>query len=117
MRQHPQTGYDILRNIPFRWPIAEIVLQHHEYLDGTGYPRALTAGQILLEARVLAVADIVDSMSSFRPFHRAFGMESVVGEITRIARNRLDPDVVAACTRVLKRGEFQPATGMHPDRS
>lgn len=117
VRQHPQTGYDILRNIPFRWPIAEIVLQHHEYLDGTGYPRALTAGQILLEARVLAVADIVDSMSSFRPFHRAFGMESVVGEITRIARNRLDPDVVAACTRVLKRGEFQPATGMHPDRS
>jgi PAS domain S-box-containing protein len=114
VREHPQTGYDILRNIPFRWPIAEIVLQHHEYLDGTGYPRGLTGEQILLEARILTVADIADSMSAFRSFHRAFGMDTVIAELTRLAGTRLDADVVAGCFRILERGDFRPAAGARP---
>jgi PAS domain S-box-containing protein len=110
IRQHPQTGYDIMRNIPFRWNVAEMVRQHHEYLDGTGYPRGLKDGEILLESRILTVADIVESMSAFRPYHRATTLDAVLKEITELARHKLDPQVVAACVRVIERGGFQPSS-------
>jgi len=110
VRQHPQTGYDIMRNIPFRWNIAEMVRQHHEYLDGSGYPRGLKGDDILLESRILTVADIVESMSAFRPYHRAIALDAVLTEITELARHKLDPDVVAACVRIIERGGFQPSS-------
>ena len=109
VRQHPFTGYNILRNIPFRWNVADIVLQHHEYLDGSGYPNGLRGDEILLEARILTVADIVDSMSAFRPYHRPFDLETVMAELTRLASTRLDPRVVEACVRILRSGAFKPA--------
>jgi len=109
VRQHPFTGYNILRNIPFRWNVADIVLQHHEYLDGSGYPNGLRGDEILLEARILTVADIVDSMSAFRPYHRPFDLETVMAELTRLASIRLDPRVVEACVRILRSGAFKPA--------
>ena len=107
VKQHPDVGYEIMGPIPFPWRIAEIVRQHHEYLDGTGYPRGLRGDEILFESRILTVADIVESMSSFRPYHRPIGLEAALSEIRRLAGSKLDASVVAACVRVVERGEFQ----------
>ncbi len=93
---HPETGYNILKNIEFPWPIAEMIRQHHEYLDGSGYPRGLTQGQILDEAKILTVADIFDSMSSARPYRAALGKDKAIEEIRRLSGTRLDPSVVEA---------------------
>jgi putative nucleotidyltransferase with HDIG domain len=78
---HCQLGYDILKNIHFPWPIAEIVYQHHEHLDGTGYPRGLTDKDILLEAKILTVADVVEAMSSHRPYRPSLGIAKALDEI------------------------------------
>jgi putative nucleotidyltransferase with HDIG domain/PAS domain S-box-containing protein len=112
VKQHPDVGYEIMEPIPFPWRIAEIVRQHHEYLDGTGYPRGLRGDEILLEARILTVADIVESMSAFRPYHRPIGLDAALNEIRRLAGTKLDAGVVAACTRVVERGEFQAASAI-----
>lgn len=108
VKQHPKTAHDILKGVAFPWPIAEIIYQHHEYLDGSGYPRALAGEAILLEARILTVADIVESMSSDRPYRAALGIVEARREILRIRGSRLDPEVVDACVRILDRGEFVP---------
>lgn len=108
VKQHPEVGYEILKGIAFPWPIAEIIRQHHEYLDGSGYPRGLKGDEILLEARILTVADIVESMSSDRPYRAALGIPEARAEILRMRGTRLDPEVVDACIRVLARGEFVP---------
>ncbi len=84
------------------------MVQHHETLDGSGYPYGLKGEQILPEARVLTVADIVESMSSDRPYRAALGIEAAIAEITRLRGSKLDADVVDACVRVLRRGEFSP---------
>ena len=68
IRAHPQTAYDILKDIDFPWPLAQTIYQHHERLDGSGYPRGLKGGEILLEARILAVADVLDAVTCFVPF-------------------------------------------------
>ncbi|WP_368165636.1 HD-GYP domain-containing protein, partial [Aeromonas sp. R9-1] len=108
VKQHPKTAHDILKGVAFPWPIAEIIYQHHEYLDGSGYPRALAGEAILLEARILTVADIVESMSSDRPYRAALGIVEARREILRMRGSRLDPEVVDACVRILDRGEFVP---------
>lgn len=108
VKRHPQAGYDILKTIDFPWPIADIVVQHHECLDGSGYPRGLKGAQIMQEARVLTVADIVESMSSDRPYRAALGIDAAIAEITRLRGSKLDADVVDACIRVLQRNEFSP---------
>lgn len=108
IKQHPEAGYNVLKKITFPWPIAEIIRQHHEYLDGSGYPRGLRGDQILLESRILTVADIVESMSSDRPYRPALGIEQAASEIANMSGTKLDPAVVAACTAVLKRGDFVP---------
>ena len=100
IKLHPQAGYDVLAGIPFPWPIAEMVLQHHERLDGSGYPLGLHAEQILLEARILSVADIVESMSSHRPYRPALGVETALAAIAAMRGTQLDPMVVDACTRL-----------------
>jgi response regulator RpfG family c-di-GMP phosphodiesterase len=105
--QHPQSGYDILQSIDFPWPIARIVLQHHERLDGSGYPQALKGDDIILEARILAVADTVEAMASHRPYRPGLGLPMALDEIRRGSATLYDPGVVDACLRVCHSGEFE----------
>lgn len=107
IKEHARNGYDILKSIDFPWPIAEIVLQHHERLDGSGYPQALKGDQILLEARVLAVADVVESMVSHRPYRPALGLDAALEEITSHKGTRFDVAVVEACTRLFRERGYQ----------
>jgi len=101
---HPNVGYDILKDIEFPWPIAEILLQHHERLDGSGYPDGLTGDDIMLEARILAVADVVEAMSSHRPYRPSLGMAPAINEIRQYSGIRYDRSVVHACLNVLNKG-------------
>ncbi len=102
IKLHPQTGYDILKGIKFPWPIAEAVLQHHERLDGSGYPQGLKADQIIIEARIIAVADTVEAMSSHRPYRPGLGLEAALAEIEKSRGKLLDPIIVDACLRLFK---------------
>ena len=97
IRTHPQVGYDILKSIDFPWPIAEIVLQHHERMDGTGYPRGLKDGDIRIEARILGLADVVESMGSHRPYRPTLGTEKALDEIRKNRGTLYDPAVVDVC--------------------
>ena len=94
---HPQSGHDILKSIEFSWPIAQIALQHHERIDGSGYPQGLSGEDILIEARILAVADVVESMASHRPYRPSLGIEPALEEISRNKGTSFDSDVVDAC--------------------
>jgi putative nucleotidyltransferase with HDIG domain len=104
---HPQSGYDIVKEIQFPWPIAQIVLQHHERMDGSGYPQGISGTEILLEARLLAVADVVESMSSHRPYRDAHGIEIALDEIARNSGILYDPAAVEACLGVFKNKGFK----------
>jgi putative nucleotidyltransferase with HDIG domain len=109
IRLHPETGYNILKDIPFEWPVAEIMRQHHEKRNGSGYPRALKEEEILPEARVLAVADIVEAMASDRPYRSAIPLAEVLSEIENQAGVLLDEEAVQACLRLFrKRGYVLP---------
>lgn len=99
---HPQAGYDILKDVEFPWPIARIVLQHHERLNGSGYPAGLKGEEILMEARVIAVADVVEAIASYRPYRPAQGMEKALGEITQNKGILYDPAVADACLRLFR---------------
>jgi putative nucleotidyltransferase with HDIG domain len=98
---HPQTGYEILKDIKFPWPVAQIVLQHHERMNGTGYPAGLAGENILLEARIMAVADTVDAMVSERSYRPAHDLESAVKEITANKGTLYDAKVVDAAVKVI----------------
>jgi len=100
IKNHPQAGYNILKEIEFPWPVAQIVLQHHERLDGSGYPQGLKNGGIMLEARILAVADVVEAMASHRPYRPALGIEVALEEITKNRDILYDPAVTDVCTRL-----------------
>ena len=104
IKTHPQVGRDLLKDIEFPWPIAQIVLQHHEKMNGSGYPRGLKGEEILLEARILAVSDIVEAMSSHRPYRPALGIVKALDQIKKDRGTLLDPDVVDACLKVFKQG-------------
>lgn len=101
IKQHPQIGFDILKGIEFPWEIGEIILQHHERLDGSGYPRKLKAEEIMLEARIISVADVVEAMASDRPYRPARGIESAFQEISTRKGTVYDEDAVEACLRVV----------------
>ncbi|MDP2760357.1 MAG: HD domain-containing protein [Sideroxyarcus sp.] len=103
---HPQAGYDILKGIDFPWPIAQIVLQHHERLDGSGYPQGLKGEQIIIEARILSVADVVEAMSSHRPYRPGLGIEVALAEITRQRGIHFDPAVVDACLALFREQHY-----------
>ncbi len=106
VKTHSQVGYNMLKNIKFPHPIAKIVLQHHERLDGSGYPKGITGKDILFEAKILTVADVVEAISSHRPYRPALGIERALKEIT-INRGRLyDPKIVDACKAVFKNKDF-----------
>jgi putative nucleotidyltransferase with HDIG domain len=102
VKEHPETGYQILKEIPFPWPLADIVRQHHEKIDGSGYPLGLKGDEILLESKILAVADIVESISAFRPYRPAMGIEAAIDVVVAEAGKTLDADVVAACIEVFR---------------
>lgn len=106
IKTHPQAGYEILKNIEFPWPIAQIVLQHHERINGSGYPEGLKNDQILPEARILAVADVVEAMSSHRPYRPAFGIDRALEEI-KLNRGKLYGTAeVDACIRLIEEKGF-----------
>jgi PAS domain S-box-containing protein len=107
VKVHPQAGYDILKGIDFPWPIAQMVLQHHERLDGSGYPQGLKGDAILLEARILCVADVVEAMSSHRPYRPELGIDSALDEIKRGSGSIYDPAVAEACLKVFAAGNFR----------
>jgi len=103
---HPQAGYDILREIDFPWPVALAVLQHHERLDGSGYPHGLLADDIIMEARILAVADVVEAIASHRPYRPALGLDQAMTEISQHQGVLYDPGVVQACLRLFSEKAF-----------
>jgi PAS domain S-box-containing protein/putative nucleotidyltransferase with HDIG domain len=103
---HAEIGYTILKDIPFPWPIAEMVRQHHEKLDGSGYPRGLKADQILPEAKVLAVADIVEAMASYRPYRAGIKLHLVLRQIEKDAGVLLDPEAVRICVSLFREKHF-----------
>ena len=104
IEEHPARGREILAGIHFDWPVAEIVHQHHERLDGSGYPRGLRGDAILPEARILAAVDVLEAMSSHRPYRPALGVEAGLAELRAGAGVRFDEQVVAACEEVVARG-------------
>jgi PAS domain S-box-containing protein len=106
IRMHPITAYEILKNIEFPWPLAETIYQHHERLDGSGYPRGLKGDQILLEARILGVADVVESMAFFRPYRPSVGIEEAQREIVNQKGILYDPLVVDACILLITQKGF-----------
>ncbi len=100
IKTHPRSGYDIISGIEFPWPLAEVVLQHHERMDGSGYPGGLKGDEIILEARILAVADVVEAMASHRPYRAGLGFERALEEVERGKGILYDAQVVDACVRV-----------------
>jgi HD-GYP domain-containing protein (c-di-GMP phosphodiesterase class II) len=102
IKKHPRVAYDIMKNINFPWPIADIVHQHHERLDGSGYPNKLKADTICLEAKILAVADVVEAMSSRRPYREALGVEKALEEINKHKGTLYDPSAVDACVDLFR---------------
>ncbi|MBE3118034.1 MAG: HD-GYP domain-containing protein [Candidatus Atribacteria bacterium] len=107
IQSHTQIGHDILREIEFTWPIANMILQHHERMNGTGYPQGLKGDDILLESRILAVADVIEAMASHRPYRPAQGIEAALEEIERDRGVLYDPAVVAACLRLFREKGFK----------
>lgn len=104
LKTHAQAGYEILDGIEFPWPIARIVQQHHERIDGTGYPLGLIDNEILLEAKILSVADVVEATASYRPYRPAKGIAIALKEITAHSGSYFAPQVVDACLVLFKRG-------------
>ena len=102
VKDHPLTGYDILKHVEFPWPIAEIIYQHHERLDGSGYPRGLKGDDVLLEARIIALADVVEAMASHRPFRPARGIDAALDEIEEHRGTLYDPEVVDTCVKLFR---------------
>ncbi|MBI4191995.1 MAG: PAS domain S-box protein [Betaproteobacteria bacterium] len=102
IKGHSQASYDVLKNVEFPWPVAEIALQHHERLDGSGYPRGLKGEAILLEARIMAVADVIEAMSSHRPYRPGLGIEKALAEIERGRGTVYDATVADACLKLFR---------------
>ena len=106
IKEHSQAGYDIMKDIDFSQPIAQIILQHHERLDGSGYPQGLVAENILLDARILTVADVVEAMSSHRPYRPALGKEKALDEITQKRGVFYDHEIVDTCIKLFNENKF-----------
>jgi len=107
IKNHPKVGYDILRKIDFPWPVAKIVLQHHEKIDGSGYPQGLKGEKILLEAKIIGVADMVEAMSSHRPYRPSLGIDKALEEIIQNRGVLYDPEVVDVCLKLFKEKDFK----------
>lgn len=106
IRTHVQAGYDIIKGVEFPWPVAETILQHHERLDGSGYPRGLAADAIIVEARILAVADVTEAITAHRPYRPAVGLDAALAEIEAGKGRLYDPAAVDACIALFRRKGF-----------
>jgi putative nucleotidyltransferase with HDIG domain len=106
IKLHPQVGYDVLKAIDFPWPVPKIILQHHERLNGSGYPQGLRGNQILIEAKILGVADVVEAMASHRPYRPALGIDKALEEISQKQGVLYSPDVVKACLTLFKEKKY-----------
>ena len=102
VKSHPQVGYEILENTEFPWPIKEMVVQHHERIDGTGYPNGLKGDEIIEEAKIIAVADVVDAITSHRPYRPGLGIDVALAEIERGRGTAYDPAVADTCLRMIR---------------
>ena len=107
IKTHPEHGYNMLKDVEFPWPVALTILQHHERMDGSGYPQGLKGEDILLEARILGVADVVEAMSSHRPYRPALGIERALEEISHNKGKLYDPQMVDACLRLFREKKFK----------
>jgi HD-GYP domain-containing protein (c-di-GMP phosphodiesterase class II) len=110
IKQHSQAGYDILKEVDFPWPIAQFVLQHHERLDGSGYPQGLKGDAILLESRIIAVADVIEAMASHRPYRAGLGIDAALEEIGSKRGLLYDAAVVDAAIRIFREKRFSLGT-------
>ena len=107
IKTHSQGGYDIVKGMDFPCNVAKTVLQHHERLDGSGYPNQLKGEDTLLEAKILAVADVIEAMASHRPYRPALGIDKALEEISKNKGKLYDPDVVDACLELFNSGKFE----------
>jgi len=107
LKNHPRTGYEILKKADFPWPIAEIVFQHQEKIDGSGYPRGLKGTEILIEAKILGVANVVEAMSSYKSYRPALSIDEALAEISKYENILFDPEVVYACLKLFKEKGFK----------
>jgi putative nucleotidyltransferase with HDIG domain len=107
IKEHSRSGYEILKDVESPWPLAEIVYQHHERMDGSGYPRNLKGEEILIEARILAVADVVEAMASHRPYRPGLGIDAALNEIEKNRGIFYDNTVADACLRLFREKGFK----------
>jgi len=107
IKEHPLSGYNILKDIAFPWPIARVILEHHERMDGSGYPNGLKGDELLLESRILAVADVVEAMASYRPYRAALGIDLALEEIVNNRGVLYDSIVVDACLRLFNEKGYE----------
>lgn len=107
IKTHPEVGYEILKDVHFPWPVHEMILQHHERIDGSGYPRGLKGDEITLEARILAVADVVEAVTSHRPYRPAHGLDKALQIIEEGAGTLFDPEIVVVCRRLFDQQAFR----------
>jgi len=105
IKQHTLTGFEIVKDIPFPWPVNDMVLQHHERMDGSGYPRGLADEKIMLEARIIAVADVLEALLAYRPYRPAMRLDEAFAVLEQGRATLFDPAVVDACLRVVQHGE------------
>jgi PAS domain S-box-containing protein len=106
IKTHPQVGFDIMKDVKLPWPVAEMIFQHHEHLDGSGYPQGLKGDAILLEARILTVSDVTEAMMSHRPYRAALGLDAALADIVKYRGIYYDPVVVDACLRLFREKGF-----------
>ena len=107
IKEHPRSGYEMLKDVESPWPLAQIVYQHHERMNGSGYPRNLKGDEILMEARIMAVADVVESMASHRPYRPALGIDAALEEIEKNKGILYDNTVADACLRLFREKGYQ----------
>ena len=107
IKAHPLSGYNMIKEIEFPWPVADIILQHHERLDGSGYPNSLNGKDMILEAKILAVADVVEAMATHRPYRPALGMKKALEEIKKGKKKLYDSRVVDACIKIITEKKFK----------
>jgi HD-GYP domain-containing protein (c-di-GMP phosphodiesterase class II) len=109
MKEHSRRGYEMLKDVESPWPLAQIVYQHHERMDGSGYPRKLKGEEIIIEARILSVADVVEAMASHRPYRPGLGIETALNEIEKNSGIFYDNAVADACLRLFREKGFKLA--------
>jgi HD-GYP domain-containing protein (c-di-GMP phosphodiesterase class II) len=107
IKEHSRSGYEILKDVESPWPLAQIVYQHHERMDGSGYPRNLKGDDILMEARIMAVADVVEAMASHRPYRPGLGIDVALEEIEKNKGTHYDNTVVDTCLRLFREKSYQ----------